>query len=332
MKLLDCTLRDGANVVGNGFNEELSVNIVKALIDCGVDIIEIGNAKGMGAYEDNDAHAPLNDIQYMQAVQPFTEKCEIGMFIQGACVRKSRVKSAAEHGLSFLRVGMTAGNGKEALSAIEAVKEEGLKCRYSLMKAYVIDDSALAKEVKLLEKCGVDAVTLMDSAGTMMPEDVKRYITTVKDKVNIQVGFHGHSNLGLAQANALTAVECGADEIDCGLLGMARSAGNCATELIGALLQKKGLLSNFELYKLLEYLDTYLIPKMKEYDYSPAVKPIDLIFGISGAHSSFTSRFEKIAKEKNVSLYKLITKVSEKDKINPSEDLIRQTADQIKKI
>lgn len=38
------------------------------------------------------------------------------------------------------------------------------------------------------------------------------------------------------------AAKAGADEIDCGLLGMVRSAGNCSTELAAATLKKAGYL------------------------------------------------------------------------------------------
>ena len=73
MRLFDCTLRDGANVVGNGFSKELTISMVEALLDCGIDQIEFGNAKGMGAH-DNGAEAPLSDLQYMQAVAPYVKK------------------------------------------------------------------------------------------------------------------------------------------------------------------------------------------------------------------------------------------------------------------
>ena len=47
MKLFDCTLRDGANVVGNGFSPELTESMVKNLLRCGIQDIELGNAKCM---------------------------------------------------------------------------------------------------------------------------------------------------------------------------------------------------------------------------------------------------------------------------------------------
>ena len=44
MQLLDCTLRDGANVVGTGLSRELTTMVIKGLIDSNIKIIEYGNA------------------------------------------------------------------------------------------------------------------------------------------------------------------------------------------------------------------------------------------------------------------------------------------------
>lgn len=78
------------------------------------------------------------------------------------------------------------------------------------------------------------------------------------------MGFHCHSNLGLSAANALAAAEHGADILDCGLLGMARSAGNMPTELAVALMHQQGKALDVDLYKLLEFEDQELIPAMEK--------------------------------------------------------------------
>lgn len=111
-----------------------------------------------------------------------------------------------------------------------------------------------------------------------------------------------------------------------GLLGMARSAGNCATELLVATFQRLGYFKDIDLYKLLAFLDGELIPAMEEYNYHVAVKPFDLILGLAGCHSSFTKRFQNIADEMGVPLYQLIVEVSKRDQKAPSEELIRQIA------
>ena len=214
--------------------------------------------------------------------------------------------------------------------AVERVKKAGIICRYSLMKANVSTPDELAAEAKMLQDAGVDKITIMDSAGTMFPEDAAAYVTALKSAVTIPVGFHGHSNLGLSQANALSAVAAGADEIDCGVLGMARSAGNCATELAAATLKKQGYLPEVDLYALLDYLDTELIPAMKPWGYHVAVDPTDLMLGLAGCHSNNLPMLRAVSQEEGVSLLRLIERVSAVNRKNPDRALALKAAAELK--
>ena len=202
-------------------------------------------------------------------------------------------------------------------------------CRYTLMKSYHLTPEELAAEGAMLEKCGLDEITIMDSAGTMTPEVVKAYVGAMKKAVSIPIGFHGHNNMGLSVANALTACECGAEVFDCGLLGMARSAGNCATELAAAAFQRFGMLEDVDLLTLLAFEDDELIPAMEKHDYHTAVKPIDLILGITGTHSSFVKTFKAVAEEKGVNLYKLIIETGKVNLRNPDKALMEEIADRL---
>ena len=79
----------------------------------------------------------------------------------------------------------------------------------------------------MLAGCGLDEVTVMDSAGTMMPHDTAAYVKAFKSAVKIPVAFYGHNNLGLSVANALAAYEAGADVFGRATRRKAlRSAGN----------------------------------------------------------------------------------------------------------
>ena len=330
MRILDCTLRDGANVVGCGFSAELTESMVRGLLACGIRDIELGNAKGLGAYEALNAKTPLTDLAYMELIAPYTEQGRLGMFQLAALAKEDHARMAADHGLNFLRVGADAGSGEQSVGAVKMVKKAGLTCRYSLMKAYLLTPEALAQEARLLEEAGVDVITIMDSAGMLFPDTAADYVRAMKARVSVPVGFHGHSNLGLSQANALAAAAAGADEVDGGLLGMARSAGNCATELAVAALQKMGHLKEVDFYRLLDYLDRELIPAMQACGYHAAVSPEDLMLGLTGTHSSFQKLFHKVAEEEQVSLYRLYAEVSEIDRKAPSEALIRETAVRMK--
>ena len=330
MVLFDNTLRDGGNVVGHGFSLELTESIVKGLLAAGIQDIELGNCKGLGAYEQMGATNAPSDEAYFQVVQPYLSQGRMGMFLLAKCATEERVQRAASAGLEFLRVGANAGDGAGSVEAVKMVKAAGLTCRYSLMKAYVSSPEELAAEARMLQEAGVDKITIMDSAGTMFPEEAAAYTRALKAAVSIPVGFHGHSNLGLSQANALSAAAAGADEIDCGLLGMARSVGNCATELAAATLEKKGYLKGVDLYKLLDYLEAELIPSMEAYNYHAAVGPVDLMLGLSGCHSNFLPIVRKVAEEEGVSLLRLIAGVSAIDRKNSSEALLREVAGKLK--
>ena len=75
----------------------------------------------------------------------------------------------------------------------------------------------------------------------MLPNDVKKYIEEVKKAVNKKflIGFHGHNNLGLANANCLSAIDAGANIIDSSIMGMGRSSGNAITEMLIAILDRE---------------------------------------------------------------------------------------------
>lgn len=328
--MMDCTLRDGANLVGKGFSGELTTLMIEGLIKSNIKVIEFGNAYGMGAYEANGAIAPLNDLEYLELVKPYVHQAELGMFIGAANVTDETVALAVKYGLKFLRVGANAGDGKDYCEAIKTVKKHGLFCRYSAMKAYLLTPDELAKEAQILEACGVDEITIMDSAGTLTPDDVKCYVSEMTQKVNIPIGFHGHNNLGLSAANAVAAAEAGASVIDCGLMGMARSAGNCATEIAVAIFQRIDKMLEIDLYTLLDFIDRELSPAMEAYGYHNSVPPIDLVFGDAGCHSSFEKLFKEVSTEKNVNLYKLIKDVSVVERKKVTRELVEKIADDIK--
>ena len=328
MKIMDCTLRDGANVLGSGFSADLTKMMIEGLIKNNITIIEFGNAKGIGAAA-YGFEAPLTDEEYLDLAQPYLDKAEIGMFLNAKRYAEENVKLAAEKGLAFLRVGADAGDGEKYKEVISKVKECNLKCRYSLMKAYIVSPDELAEECLNLQNMGVDEVTIMDSAGYMLPNQVAEYVKALKDKVTIPVGFHCHNNLGMSAANALAAMESDVDLLDCGLLGMARSAGNLATEVAVALAQKENKALEVDFYGLLNFLEQDLIPEMKKNGYTTPISPIDLILGYSGCHSGFLKSFKSIAKETGVDSKKLIVQVSKANKKNPSEQEMRKAADKI---
>lgn len=329
MEIMDCTLRDGGNVVGKGFSGELTTLMIKGLIASNVKTIELGHVTGLGSVEKGAEKAPLSDEEYLDLVAPYTEDADLGLFLLAKNANEKSIKMAADKKLNFLRVGAAAGDGDQAEAAIKMVRDAGLSAKYSLMKAYVLSPEELAEEAVKLEKFGAQSITIMDSAGYMGPQQAFEYTKKLVAAVNVPVGFHGHNNLGLAVANGLAAEEAGAAYLDCGLMGMARSAGNIPTETMIAVLQRAGKAEEYKLYELLSFIENELRPKMIEHGYHDPIPPLDLMLGYSGCHSSFVPSFKEITSNKGVNLYKLIVETSLKNMKAPSKELIESTADML---
>lgn len=329
--LMDCTLRDGANVVGKGFSAEVTDMVLDGLTACHVPIIEFGNAGGIGAYEVAGFTNAETDQTYLDIAQKYLNRgSQLGMFLNAKRYREKNVALAKERGLSFLRVGADAGDGDVSIPAIRDIKKAGLKAFCSAMKAYLLTPGQLAEEGKKLESAGLDEITIMDSAGTMLPTQVAEYTRRLTKAVSIPVAFHCHNNLGLSAANAVAAYENGAAILDCGLMGMARSAGNLATEMCVAIMRRYGQMEDVDLYGMLDFIDNRLQPAMAAHQYHNPVAPLDLVLGLSGCHSSFLKKFKAAAQEHQVNLYRLIVEVSAMDQKAPSDELIAKTAAALK--
>ncbi|MFH7428709.1 4-hydroxy-2-oxovalerate aldolase, partial [Pseudomonas syringae pv. tagetis] len=74
--------------------------------------------------------------------------------------------------------------------------------------------SILIEQAKLFESYGAEIIYVTDSAGALLPHEVKEKITALKEQVSCEIGFHAHNNLSLAMANTIAAVEAGATFID----------------------------------------------------------------------------------------------------------------------
>ncbi len=329
MKIMDCTLRDGANVVGAGFSKELTKLMLEGLIESNIDTIEMGHCTGLGSMKHGGKKAPVTDEEYLDVIAPFVGKAHIGMFQAAANADEELMALAKTKGLAFLRVGINASEGKKAEKAIKLVRKNGLEAKFSLMKAYVSTPRELAEEAKLLESYGAQAITIMDSAGYMFPDQAAAYTEALVNAVSVPIGFHGHSNMGLAIANALAAEKAGAAFIDCGLMGMARSAGNIMTEVAIAVFQREGKAAEYPLYTLLDFIDNRLMPAMEKEGYHNPLKPLDLVLGISGCHSSFVPIYKEVAAAKKVNLYQLIVETSKLDRKYPTRTLMEQVAESL---
>ena len=333
IELLDCTLRDGANICGKGFPADITKMILEGLSNAKVPYVEFGNSGGIGAYEVAGFTDAETDATYLDLLQPFLipgRTSQYGMFLNATRYREKNIAIAKDAGLDFIRVGAEAGRADIALEIIKEIKKCDMKAFYACMKAYLSSPEELVDEALKLQDAGLEQFTIMDSAGTLLPEDVSAYVSELKRNTALKIGFHGHNNLGMSAANAMAAYTAGADFLDGGLMGMARSAGKASTEVLVSILQRKGEFQVVDLYALLDCIEAISKIIEERYDYHNPIPPLDLIYGISGAHSSKGKLFKQVAGEKEVPLYRLIIETSKIDKRNPSAELMEMVAEKLK--
>ena len=111
-------------------------------------------------------------------------------------------------------------------------------------------------------------------------------------------------------------------------MGMARSAGNLATEIAVAVFDRLGV-RTADLNVLLRFIDEKLAPAMEKHNYRAPVVPLDLVFGLAGCHSSNTAALREASKEYGVDIFRLTMAVSAENRKNPSKDLIKQHASKL---
>jgi len=328
IKILDTTLRDGSNAINFQFDRELTQKILSSLEKGGIEWIEMGHGLGLGAAKKCGKPAPLSDAEYMDLAKSTLKKANFGFIILKKFGEKKDIKLAAERGARFIRIGSNITEVNQIEDYIKYAKEQGLIVFIALMKAYAVTSmKEYVKILQKLEKWGVDIVTLMDSAGTMVPEEIIKYINQGKKNVNISLGFHAHNNLQLAIANTITAIKAGADEVDVSIGGLGRSAGNAPAEILAILLEKYGWGEPLD-YKVLSDLnDNYIFPLIKGQNRFSSEA---LTFGFAGFHSSFFPIVQKVCKKYNTIDYRdVILALSAREKVNVTEELVKKVIEEV---
>jgi isopropylmalate/homocitrate/citramalate synthase len=114
--------------------------------------------------------------------------------------------------------------------------------------------------VALAERLGAEEIVLADTIGVAVPSQVRGLIGRVRG-LGKRVGFHGHNTRNTGYANALAALEAGAEVLDSSVGGLGgcpyapRASGNVATEDLVFLLEREGVATGVDLDALVAISD-----------------------------------------------------------------------------
>lgn len=319
----DVTLRDGSYVTNFEFTAEFTMQICSGLETAGVEMIEIGHGYGLGGKR--KFGGLLSDSEYIEAAKSVTTKSRIGVFFIPGIGTLSDIEEAAALGIDFIRIGTNINEIDKAKEYVELSKNLGIHCTNFLMKSYAASPSNCPDKFKAIERFGSDAIMIVDSSGGMWPDLAAEYIRLVKNNTSLDVGFHGHNNLGLSIANSLAAVNAGATFIDSTLMGIGRSGGNTQTEAFVALLKKIGFDTTLNLKKLSNLAENMIEPLWKR-----GIRSLDIVLGVADFHSSFLPLIDKYSKEFGVDKNDLILETATIEKENIDENIVKKAALKLK--
>lgn len=326
LEIIECTLRDGSYAINFRFTEEDTAIICRMLSQLGFKYIEIGHGFGINAANAGKGKMPSSDKKLLEVAKASVKDANIGMFCIPGIASLNDLKSMANAGLDFVRIGKDATEIEKTYPYIEVGRKYNLYTMVNFMKSYTISPREFAKSAKAAVKIGAEVIYLVDSAGGMLPEEIREYIEEAKSAVKVKLGLHAHNNLHLATANALEAIKSGAGFIDTTLYGLGRSAGNVPTEVMLAILENLGIDTGIDLFQLMDTADKCLLPLVSRVQ-MPSM--LSVVMGASKFHSSFFPLVKKVAEEYDIDERRLVYAMGKKNPLSVDEKELRESAKKI---
>lgn len=239
--IFDTTLRDGEQSPGCSMNTKEKLEVARALVDLGIDVIEAGfpiaspgdfEAVSLIADRFGDqtticalARSREDDIAKAKSALVNAEKRRIHVFLATSAIHR-------EHKLKMDKQQII----ERAVSSVRDAKEFCDDIEFSPEDAARTELDFLCEVVERTIEAGATTVNIPDTVGYATPNHYFKVISHLKQNVaNIDkavISTHCHNDLGLAVANSLSAIEAGARQVECTINGLGERAGNAALEEI----------------------------------------------------------------------------------------------------
>ena len=229
----DMTLRDGMHPKRHLMTLDQMVDIATGLDDAGVPLIEVTHGDGLGGASVNYGFPAHTDEEYLGAVIPKMKQAKVSALLLPGIGTVDHLRMARDLGVSTIRVATHCTEADVSEQHITLARKLDMDTVGFLMMAHMSTPEKLITQAKLMESYGANCIYVTDSAGYMLPDDVKARLGAVREalKPETELGFHGHHNLAMGVANSIAAVEAGANRIDAAAAGLGAGAGNTPMEV-----------------------------------------------------------------------------------------------------
>ncbi len=322
IRVIDTTLRDGMHTVAHRFAPEEMAAIAAAMDSAHVDTLEVSHGDGLGGSSIQYGRAAASDRAYLEAVRAALTHTRLAVLLLPGVGTKDDLDMAADLGATVARIATHVTEADIAQQHMELAKKRGMEIVGFLMMAHMAPLDVMVHNGRLMESYGADAVYVVDSAGYMLPPEVRERVQALKSALGCQVGFHAHNNLGLAIGNTLAAIEAGAEVVDGSLRAMGAGGGNAPTETLIAVLDRLGIQTGVDLYKIMDAAKLANAFKTQPKEGPDAT----LMLGYAGVYSSFLLHTSRAAERFGVDARDILVELGRRRIVGGQEDMIIDVA------
>lgn len=325
VKLHDMCLRDGMHAKAHQISVEQMIRLACALDEAGVPLIEVTHGDGLGGASVNYGFPAARDEEYLKAVAPRMKNAAISALLLPGIGTVEHLHMARDCGVRVLRVATHCTEADVSEQHISLARKLELDTVGFLMMAHMAEPEQLLAQARLMESYGANCVYCTDSAGYMLPDDVAARIGALRDGLDgdTEIGFHGHHNLALGIANSLAAIEAGASRIDGSAAGLGAGAGNTPLEVFNAVLDRMGVDTGVDVFKLMDVAEDLVVPMM---DQPLRVDRDSLIMGYAGVYSSFLLHAKRVGEKYQIPSGDILVELGKMKTIGGQEDMIEDVA------
>jgi len=321
----DMTLRDGMHPKRHQMTLDQMRSIASGLDAAGVPLIEVTHGDGLGGSSVNYGFPAHTDEEYLGAVIPLLKRAKVSALLLPGIGTVEHLRRAHELGVHTIRVATHCTEADVSEQHITLARKLDMDTVGFLMMSHMNSPEGLVAQARLMESYGANCVYVTDSAGYMLPDDVKARIGAVRDalKPETELGFHGHHNLAMGIANSLAAVEAGANRIDGAAAGLGAGAGNTPLEVFVAVCDRMGIETGVDLWKIQDVAEDLVVPMM---DFPIRVDRDALTLGYAGVYGSFLLFAKRAGEKYGVPARDILVELGRRGMVGGQEDMIEDTA------
>ena len=323
--LHDMTLRDGMHPKRHLMTLEQMKSVAQGLDQAGVPLIEVTHGDGLGGASVNYGFPAHSDEEYLGSVIPLMKQAKVSALLLPGIGTVDHLKMAHGLGVHTIRVATHCTEADVSEQHITMARKLDMDTVGFLMMAHMNSAEGLVKQAKLMEGYGANCIYVTDSAGYLLPEQVKERIAAVRAalKPETELGFHGHHNLAMGVANSIAAIEAGANRIDAAAAGLGAGAGNTPLEVLVAVLDRMGIDTGVDVWKIQDVAEDLVVPLM---DFPIRIDRDALTLGYAGVYGSFLLFAKRAEKKYGIPARDLLVELGRRGMVGGQEDMIEDTA------